>query len=259
LEKSRMDKGFTKVPNILLNNLVKRRFTGVELKLILVIWRYSYGFSRESAELSIGFLAKEIDSSPSVVSRILSRLISNGIIKVSYVNPSTKVRCLMVNNDIGSWGIDQKTTIDLEVKDGIDQEVNDVLTGKSTEVLTKRSTYIYNNINIYLNIKERTEISPKLEEGFVKWLEYKNERGEIYGRIPMLTLVGTIVSKAEKWSEESVLELIDECIASGYKNIVWEKLKHKQLKKACSYEDRFLSGYDHSVLEKLSRGTDDDE
>ena len=119
-----MDKGFTKMPNILLNSIIRKHLTGVEMKLILVIWRYSGGFLRDSAELSVAYLAREIGSDPSVVSRQLSRLIESGVVKVSYVNPKTKVRALMINNDIENWGIDQKSSID--------QEVNFLLTKKST-------------------------------------------------------------------------------------------------------------------------------
>ena len=113
LEKSRMDKGFTKMPNILLNSVLKRQFTSVELKLIMLILRYTSGFMRESAELPISLIAKEIGSSRTVVSRKITGLINMGVIKVSAVNPHTKVRSLMINSDVENWGT--------EIKEGVDQ------------------------------------------------------------------------------------------------------------------------------------------
>lgn len=258
MEESKFDKGFTQMPNNLLNALINGKFTGVELRLILLIMRYSNGFMKPSAELSLGFLAREIGSNPCVVSRTLKKLINTKIIKVYYVNPETKVRAIMVNDNIGSWAINPNATHDPERRE---------FTGKPGSLLPQNSPRMHNNMNTFSNIKEKIVLSPKIEKGFIKWLEYKDEKGEFYGRIPMATLAATIRAKAEKWGEDLVLELIDDCIAAEYKNIIWDKLKTLVSRKkwdtknssvSGSTRENFLSDYNHSVLEKLSRGIYDD-
>ena len=254
MQESKFDKGFTKLPNILLNNLFSRQFTGVEMKLVLVIWRYSYGFMKESAELSNGFLAREIGSSTSVVSRLITRLTQANVLRVSYINNETKVRALAVNNNIGEWGIDKKSTHDPEVNRDIDCTVNGGIDQQVKKVLTVRSTYIENNKDIYKKIKKRVSLSEELEKIFLKWLDYKNERGDIYGMIPLRAVYETIWEKAQKWGDEAVGDVIMDCIASGYKNIVWEKLKKSSYTQPQRLNDDFISDYDHSALERMSRG-----
>lgn len=267
LEKSKLDRGFTKVPNILLNSVIKGRFTGVELKLIMVIWRYTNGFMRDSAELPISFLANEIGSSSSVVSRQITRLINCGVIKVLYTNPTTKVRALMLNNDIENWGteigsdVDRQvnTQLDRTVNRGVDHTVNSGVDRTVNYLLTARSSNKDNiNILLYKNIKERVNLSEKLEVAVIRWLEYKTERREYYSKISLKALVATILDKVKVWGDDEVIEVINDCIISGYKNIVWEKLKIRNIRKS-SFSSDFQESYDHMALEKLSRGIEDDE
>ena len=293
-----MDKGFTKVPNILLNNVMSGQFTGVQMKLIMAIWRYTNGFSRKCAELSLSFLADEIGSCQKVVSRQIKKLIEMNVVSVSYVNSSTRVRALMINDDTKSWltgsgdgestGAARQNATGTTAADGIaegdtqdgnpqvdkpdvDNSARDNLstngwiappTPKRSSSSTRKWNNKYSNINTYINIKDRVNLSPELEKGFIKWLEYKEEYKEFYGKYSMIALAETVAKRAETYCVEHVLELIDDCIAAAYKNIVWERLtnrhvfKYSQEKKTDSFSDSFINDYDLSELEKLSRDTD---
>ena len=118
--------------------------------------------------------------------------------------------------------------------------------------MTNRSSYIENNKDIYLKIKERVFLSEETEEIFIKWLEYKNERGDILGIYPMKALAGLFTEKVRIWGIDAVTQVVMDCIASGYKNVVWEKLKMLRHTPA-SFDNRFMEEYDHSALERLSR------
>jgi hypothetical protein len=120
------------------------------------------------------------------------------------------------------------------------------------KVLTNRSSYIENNKDIYLKIKERVFLSEETEEIFIKWLEYKNERGDILGIYPMKALAGLFTEKVRIWGIDAVTQVVMDCIASGYKNVVWEKLKMLRLPSA-GFGSGFMDEYDHSALERLSR------
>lgn len=280
LEESRLCKGFTKVPNHLLNTVMKCQFSGVELKLILAILRYTSGFSRESAELSLNFLAGEIGSCTSVVSRQLKKLIGMNVIQICCINPRTKTRMFKINDDVESWRTPQKPTLYQTVNSGLDQMVNngsdhlvnpDIYqtvnkesTKWSNKVYTKWSTNKDNiNIILYKKIKERVSLPEKLDEAFSKWLEYKTERGDVYTEIPLATLIKTVEDRAKASGEDEVIRVIDECIASNYKNIIWEKLKKSEIKNdfagiKSDFAGEFLSGYDHQTLEEMSRGKRND-
>ena len=71
---------------------------------------------------------------------------------------------------------------------------------------------IYNN-NIYNKIEE--------------WLNYKQERKEIYKQTGLQSLLTQIENQIDIYGEEQVIDLITECMASNYKGIIFDKLKNK--------------------------------
>ena len=74
--------------------------------------------------------------------------------------------------------------------------------------------YIYINNNIYNKI--------------IEWLEYKQERKEIYKEIGLKSLLSQIENQIDIYGEEEVINLITECMANNYKGIIFDKLKNKK-------------------------------
>ena len=82
------------------------------------------------------------------------------------------------------------------------------------------SNFIFNNINnnIYLNnsIKE--------------WLEYKQQRKEIYTEIGLKKLLTEIENNVDKFGAEKVIEIINLSMANNWKGIIFDKLKTDEKK-----------------------------
>jgi len=72
-----------------------------------------------------------------------------------------------------------------------------------------------NNNNLLIN---------KIEE----WLKYKQENNFKYKETGLKSLLKQIDSNCEKYGTNCIIELIDECMANGYKGIIFDKLKGKQ-------------------------------
>ena len=72
----------------------------------------------------------------------------------------------------------------------------------------------------------------KIEE----WIEYKKQRKEKYTEKGFNSLLKQIQNNCEKYGEENVTNLIDECMANNYKGIIFEKLEKKQNKKETQSE-----------------------
>ena len=70
-----------------------------------------------------------------------------------------------------------------------------------------------------------------LSEAVVKkvseWLKYKSERRESYKEQGMKALLRKIENNTIHFGDKAVCELIDECMASNWKGIIFDKLKHK--------------------------------
>lgn len=77
--------------------------------------------------------------------------------------------------------------------------------------------YIYKESNIYKNI--------------IEWLEYKKERKETYKEKGLESLLKQIDNQCELYGEDNVANLINECMASNYKGIIFDKLKTKERSK----------------------------
>ncbi len=86
-----------------------------------------------------------------------------------------------------------------------------------------------NNISLINNliinnlfIKDRGLLRGKIEE----WVAYKRERKEKeYTEIGFKKLLSQIENNVNKYGEDVVVELIDECMASNYKGIIFDRLK----------------------------------
>lgn len=93
---------YTKIANELLEQVPKFKFNGTQLRIILVVWRYTYGFSRKSHEFSLNFLAEATDAGRSQVDRELTALIDRNVLKVISGNPG-KPRVLQFNKNYEEW------------------------------------------------------------------------------------------------------------------------------------------------------------
>ncbi len=77
-----VEDGFTRVANEILEQTMKLNLNGTQFRIVMVIWRYTYGFQRSSHALSISFMAKAINASTSQVERNLKTLIDRKVVRV---------------------------------------------------------------------------------------------------------------------------------------------------------------------------------
>ena len=97
---------------------------------------------------------------------------------------------------------------------------------------TKAGTKPNNNISYFLflisnfnNLNNDETIKNKI----IDWLEYKQERKEPYTERGLKSLLVRIDRATSLYGVERVIDLIDECMGSMYKGIIFEKLEKKEL------------------------------
>ena len=92
-----MKKGYTKFDNEILEALIKADINSTELKVMLVIIRYSYGYQRDSCNLAVNYIAKICNRSNNSIKNSLKKLCEkNYIIKEIVVGKrilSYKINC----------------------------------------------------------------------------------------------------------------------------------------------------------------------
>ncbi|MGG3920985.1 replication protein [Geobacillus thermodenitrificans] len=103
-----LDNGFTRIANEILENIYSRKFTANQLIVILVIWRYTYGFQRKEHVFSLSFLAEVTGIDRKAVKRALDSLIEANVIIVVKEADFNNARCLAFNKNYDEWKIDHR-------------------------------------------------------------------------------------------------------------------------------------------------------
>ena len=71
-------------------------------------------------------------------------------------------------------------------------------------------------------------ISESLQAKLSEWLAYKTERKESYKEQGLKALLRKVENNAITFGDEAICDLIDECMANGWKGIIFDKLKKKE-------------------------------
>ncbi len=97
--------------------------------------------------------------------------------------------------------------------------------------------------NNYKYIKENNNIYNKI----IEWLEYKQERKELYKEIGLNNLLKQIENNIDKYNEDSVVNLISECMANNYKGIIFDKISKKEQGTKKEYKSFREMDYDRQM------------
>jgi phage replication O-like protein O len=97
------ENGYTPIANEILEHLMKIKLNGTQFRIIMAVWRYTYGFSRKEYTLSESFLAKSIRTSRQSIGRELKFLFSQRILIV--ITPSSCISTAIIafNKNYDEW------------------------------------------------------------------------------------------------------------------------------------------------------------
>lgn len=99
------ENGYTAIANEILEEVAKRDFNGTQLRIILAIWRLTYGYQRKSHAISIGFLADLTGIEKRYLRQQLKKLIDANVILVYQGATYTEAREIGFNKDYDEWSI----------------------------------------------------------------------------------------------------------------------------------------------------------
>ena len=74
-----------------------------------------------------------------------------------------------------------------------------------------------------IGMSGHSELYAKMEE----WIAYKMERKEAYKEVGLKSLLRQVENNALNYGDQAVCNLIDECMASGWKGIIFDRLQQK--------------------------------
>ena len=103
--------------------------------------------------------------------------------------------------------------------------------GRNTDETRMKHPYyinknIKNNKEYIYTVFEGYEFSENVKSAITDWLEYKKEKKQQYKPTGLKNLLSQIRNKLREHTEEQVIFVITESMASNYQGIVWDKLKN---------------------------------
>jgi len=147
-----LEDGHTRIAHEILTNTAKLKLNGTQFRIILIVWRYTYGFHRKETDLSVSFFAEALSISKRQIQRELNAMIDIGII-VEKNKPTFNKSRVIAFNKLYSTQVTKKTphdVLDTAPGDGLDTSTGDGL--DTQERYTKDSTKD-NSIKCDLDIK----------------------------------------------------------------------------------------------------------
>ena len=97
------ENGYTRIANELLEAITRYKFNGTQLKIVMAVIRYTYGFSRKDAELSLVYLSNATGVDKRNLRREINILIADKILTVTKEATFTQSRMFRINKDYEEW------------------------------------------------------------------------------------------------------------------------------------------------------------
>ncbi|GAF63614.1 hypothetical protein BTS2_0505 [Bacillus sp. TS-2] len=109
------ENGYTRIAHEILERTSKFDLNGTQMRIVLTIWRYTYGFNRKKYEMSVRFLCEAVGTkSRGFIDSELSNLINRKVIIQYGIGPN-RGRILGFNKNFDEWLSKEKEEVKKEV------------------------------------------------------------------------------------------------------------------------------------------------
>lgn len=176
------ENGFTPIANELLEKIYQCKFSLRELKIILAVIRFSYGFNRKTSALSLRFLEKATNIHLRHVQTTVKKLIIKNVLIIKTESKGIHSRKIQLNKNYDNWqlSIDQKSNTKLIVS--VTDSVNSSATDSVDSSIDQSGQPIKKTLKKTLKKKVcHSSLPDELPqvEGFIEiwndWVQYRKE------------------------------------------------------------------------------------
>ena len=157
-----LENGYTPIANEILEALGRTKLNGTQYRILMILFRYTFGFQRKESAFSEKFISKATGINKVNISREIKELISRKIIKVISESTYTVPRSLEFNKNYEEWEhCDQQLANHTTVSE---------LTNTTVSELTNQEI---KHINKTINKTVENIYPHKLAEAILSWIDYK--------------------------------------------------------------------------------------
>jgi phage replication O-like protein O len=140
-----LEHGYTKIANEILEATMKLKLSPTQFKIIMAVWRYTYGFNRKAHDMSLTFLSESIRAHKQSVKKDLDKLIEMKIIVVTRDSTNKKARKIAFNKNYDSWQ-DFESVKQLTVSQIADSRVSQTTDSRVSQIAYQEIKYLKKNI-----------------------------------------------------------------------------------------------------------------
>lgn len=144
------ENGYTRIANEILEKIINKQLNATQLKIILTVWRYTYGFNRKQHMLSETFISKATGISKRYISSEINKLIQMNLLKVIKVSTFNTARVISFNKNYDEWSVTKRHQ--LNNSSTVEQTIS---TTVEELFITPVEQFFHQERNIKDNIKER--------------------------------------------------------------------------------------------------------
>ena len=130
-----LDDGYTKIAHTILENAAKYKLNGTQFRILMVVWRSTYGWNKKDFKLSESYLATATEINRKQIQRELKVMIELGILteveKPTYTTP----RVIGFNK---RYLISREGANPLPVSESATRETSNPLPGETSNPIPKK-------------------------------------------------------------------------------------------------------------------------
>ncbi len=160
-----LENGYTKIADTILERIAQEKLNGTQLRILLIVWRSTYGWGKKSYSLSESYLSKATGIHKQQIKRELKSMINEGIL-IEVEKPSFNTARVIAFN--------KRYQKSLEVSNKVPVSESDTPTGSGLDTSTGTLLDTQNkHINKHINKQCESDIF--FEEC---WKLYPNKKGK---------------------------------------------------------------------------------
>lgn len=100
---AQLENGYTRIANEILDQMAKVKLNGSQFRILMVVWRYTYGFQRKEYPMSIKFISENTGIHKRQVQRELNALIEANVLQVSKEASFSSPATVAFNKHFDQW------------------------------------------------------------------------------------------------------------------------------------------------------------
>ena len=229
-----LENGYTKIANEVLDNIAKAKLNGTQFRILMVVWRSTYGWDKKEFKLSESFLANATGIHKQQIKRELKEMLKLGLL-VEVEKPTFNTSRVI--------GFNKRYQESIEVAKKIPVSEIDTSTGSELDTPTgseldtqKRNT----NKTIKRNIYEG--VSDKLKESILEFVEFRKEIKKPIYDIGISKLILKLAKMSD--NDETKILILEQSILNNWQGVF--ELKEQKTKQATfsPKEDQFVLAAD---------------